>query len=355
MKIIKFDTEKKYVNDFLSLPKKIYTKKNNTEDRDTVKQLITNTHPLNKYFKLTKFIVYKNEEAVGRFAITEYPDEKKDCYLGFFECIKDNKVAKEIFKEAESFAKTHKYKKLIGPIDGSFWHKYRLKINLFDKAPYTGEPYNADYYYDMFIKNNYKVSEHYVSNIIDKVDESYSNAKFNEHFAEFEKLGYKIIKPKLKDFDKCIEEIYYLIMDLYSTFPAFKKLEKEDFISIFSSYKKILNMDMVRMAYFKNQAVGFCISVPNYSNKVYHLNLKNILNILVTKKHPKQYVMLYLGADRNHKGLGKAIAYTMAEELKKHDLTSISALIRDGNININYGHEKFLNQYEYVLLEKNIK
>ena len=27
MKIIKFDTEKKYVNDFLSLPKKIYTKK----------------------------------------------------------------------------------------------------------------------------------------------------------------------------------------------------------------------------------------------------------------------------------------------------------------------------------------
>ena len=57
MKIIKFDTEKKYVNDFLSLPKKIYTKKNNTEDSDTVKQLITNTHPLNKYFKLTKFIV----------------------------------------------------------------------------------------------------------------------------------------------------------------------------------------------------------------------------------------------------------------------------------------------------------
>ena len=46
------------------------------------------------------------------FAITEYTDEKKSCYLGFFECIKDNKVAKEIFKEAESFAKTHKYKKI---------------------------------------------------------------------------------------------------------------------------------------------------------------------------------------------------------------------------------------------------
>ena len=65
--------------------------------------------------------------------------------------------------------------------------------------------------------------------------------------------------------------------------------------------------------------------------------------------------MLYLGVDRNHKGLGKAIAYVFTEELKKHNVTSINALIRDGNININYGHERFLNQYEYVLLEKNIK
>ena len=355
MKIIKFDNENKYIKDFLSLPKKIYTKKTNTDDYNTVKQLITNNHPLNKYFKLTKFIVYKNDEAVGRFVITEYPDDKKTCYLGFFECINDNKVAKEIFKEAESFAKSHKYKKLIGPIDASFWHKYRLKINLFDRLPYTGEPYNADYYYDMFLKNNYKVREHYVSNIVDKVIKTDSNAKFNEHFKEFNKLGYEIIKPKIKDFDKCIEEIYYMIMDLYSDFPAFKKLNKEDFINVFSSYKKILNMDMVRMAYFKNQPVGFCIGVPNYNNKVYHLNLKNIINILITKKHPKEYIMLYLGVYRNHKGLGKAIAYVFTEELKKHNVTSINALIRDGNIKINYGHERFLNQYEYVLLEKNIK
>ena len=355
MKIIKFDTEKKYINDFLAIPKKIYKKKTNTENSKIVKQIITNIHPLNKYFKLTKFIVYKNDEAVGRFAITEYPDDKKTCYIGFFECIKDHKVAKELFKEAEKYARNKKYKSIIGPVDGSFWNKYRLKINLFDKLPYTGEPYNADYYYKMFIKNNYKVTEHYVSNAIDKVEESYSNDKFNEHFNEFQKLGYKIIKPKLKDFDKCIEEIYYMIMDLYSTFPTFNKLGKKDFVEMFSSYKKIINMDMVRMAYYKEKAVGFCISVPNYNNKVNHLNLKNIIKILHIRKHPKEYVMLYLGADRNHKGLGKAIAYTMAEELKKQNLTSISALIRDGNININYGYEKFINKYEYVLLEKKLK
>ena len=81
MKIIKFDNEKKYIKDFLSLPKKIYTKKTNTEDYNTVKQLITNNHPLNKYFKLTKLVKFLqskylhspklNSVKLLRFDITE--------------------------------------------------------------------------------------------------------------------------------------------------------------------------------------------------------------------------------------------------------------------------------------------
>ena len=44
------------------------------------------------------------------------------------------------------YAKEHKFRKIIGPVDASFWLKYRLKINKFER-PYTGEPYNKDYYY----------------------------------------------------------------------------------------------------------------------------------------------------------------------------------------------------------------
>ena len=355
MKCIKFTKEEKYLKEFIDLPKKLYTKKDNMEDSNTILDLLLEKHPLSHYFTLNKFLIYKDEEVVGRFIITEYPDDKKTCYIGFFECINDKKVAKYIFENAYKFAKEKKYKKIIGPVDASFWIKYRLKINLFDKRPYTGEPYNLKYYYKFFLDNQYKVVEHYVSNIFQSVDETYHNAKFTEHFKEFEKLGYKIIKPDPKDFDKCMEEVYTLIMDLYSDFPTFKPLEKEDFMQVFKSYKTILNMNMVRMAYYKDQAVGFCISVPNYHNMVYHVNMKTIPKILWRKNHPKEYIMPYLGVDRNHKGLGKAIAYSISEELKKNKLPSINALIRDGNINLKYGEAKITNQYEYVLLERTIK
>ena len=353
MKCIKFDKEDNYINDFINLPKKLYTKKDNMEDSNTISDILLEKHPLSKYFILNKFLIYKNNEVVGRFIITEYPDDKKTCYIGFFECIDDKKVAKYLFENAYKFAKEKKYKKLIGPVDASFWIKYRLKINKFER-PYTGEPYNLPYYYKLFTDNNYKVCDHYTSQLYEKVDETYSNVKFTEHYDEFIKLGYRIEKPSIKEYDKCIGEVYDLVTNLYSDFPIFKDVGREDFLKLYKSYEKIINMDMVRMAYYKEKAVGFYISIPNYNNIVYHLTPLNVLKILKQRKKPKGYVMLYMGVDQNHKGLGKALVYSIVEELKKNNLPSIGALAHDGKINQNYAKEKINSRYEYVLLERKI-
>ena len=353
MKCIKFDKENKYVKDFISLPKKLYTRKDNMEDSNTMKKILLGEHPLSKDFTLSKFVIYKNDEVVGRFIITEYPDDKKVCYIGFFECINDKKVAKYLFNEAELFAKSKKYKKIVGPVDASFWIKYRLKINKFER-PYTSEPYNLDYYLKLFTDNKYKVIEHYTSQVYERVDETYNNEKFIEHFKEFEKLGYEIIKPKDSDFDKCVNELYDLITTLYNDFPIYKNLSRESFVEVYKSFKSIINMDMVRMAYYKNEPVGFYISVPNYNNLVYHLSPSNILKIMKLRKKPTGYVMLYMGVKKEHTGLGKALVYSIVEELKKSHLPSIGALARDGKINQNYASEKISSRYEYVLLERSL-
>lgn len=355
MKLVQFDKEKQYIKDFIKLTRKLYSKKNNMEDKKNIESFLLENHVLNKYFKLNKFLVYDNFDKVsGRFIITEYLDDKNICYIGFFECVNDRKISKFLFQKAYAFAKEKGYKKIVGPVDASFWNKYRLKINKFEK-PYTGEPYNKDYYYKLFLDNNYKVIEHYVSNKFKRIDENYHNKKFTEHYKEFTKLGYKIVKPKIEEFDKCIDETYKMIMNLYSDFPIFKKLSKEDFKEIFNSYKSIINMNMVRMAYYKNEAVGFYISVPNYNNLVYHLNIFNILKILKLRRKPKEYVMLYMGVEKEHTGLGKALVSSIVDELKESNLLSIGALARDGKITQKYGSEVVESKYEYVLLERKVK
>lgn len=352
MNYVQFDFEKKYIKDFIGLSDKIYSK-NNTQNVKEVRKILEEKHPLCKYFKLYKFLIYQDRDVVGRFAITIYPNDNT-AYIGFFECINNNDVAKYLFDVAREFAKKNKYEKIIGPVDSSFWIKYRLKINMFDKKPYTGEPYNKDYYLKMFLDNNYKIIEHYTSSIYKSIDYDYENNKYSNRYDSFIKNGYKIESLNMNKFEENLKELYFLLTDLYSDFPIYKHLSEEDFVMTFSNYKSVMNPDMVKLAYYNNKMVGFYISIPNYNNLVYHINLVNLIKILRLKKKPKEYIMLYMGVDQNHRGLGKAIVYSIMSELRKSRLPSIGALARDGKITQNYAEELIQDRYEYVLLEEKL-
>lgn len=352
MNYVQFNFETKYIKEFINLPKRLYSK-NNMENPKELNSILNGKHPLCKYFKLYKFLIYDEKNVVGRFAITKYPDDET-AYIGFFECINSNAVAQFLFNTAREYAKKINCKKIIGPVDASFWIKYRLKINMFDKKPYTGEPYNKDYYYKMFLENNYKVIEHYTSSIYRSIDLTYENIKYSERYKEFIKKGYKIDSPNMNNFESYLKDLYYLLTKLYSDFPIYKHLSEKDFMNTFNNYKKIINPEMVKFAYYNNKIVGFYISIPNYNNLVYNLNLINLIKVLKIKKKPKEYIMLYMGVDQDHRGLGKAIVYSIIEELKKNNLPSIGALARDGKITQSYVEEMIDNRYEYVLMEEKI-
>ena len=353
MKCIQFTKEPIYIDDFIKLPQKLYDKNTNMEDSKTVRELLTNNHPLNKYFKLYKFVIYDENELVGRFTITKYPNDDT-AYLGFFECVNDNRTARFLFTAVDKFCKKNKFKRIIGPVDASFWIKYRLKINHFENLPYTGEPYNKDYYLKLFQDNKYKVVEHYTSNIYKTVEYSYINDKYQSRYEDYIKKGVKIISPNMDNFDSILSDLYHLLTSLYNDFPIYKDISKEDFITIFSSYKKIINPSMVKLAYYKKKLIGFFISIPNYNNKVYNLTLPNIIKVLCTKHKPKEYVMLYMGADQEYKGLGSSLVYSIINELKESNLPSIGALARDGKVSQNYANDLIDNIYEYVLLEREL-
>ncbi len=354
MKCVEFNTEEKQIKDFINLPNKIYSKDNNTQNDDELRLLLQNRHPLSAYFNLYKFCIYQNNEIVGRFIITRYEDDNV-AYLGFFECVEDDKVAAFLFDNVLRVVKEKDFVKIIGPVDASFWMKYRLKTNMFDKKPYTGEPYNPAYYLKLFTDNGFKILHKYYSSIYRKVLQSFSNEKYSLRKKAFELKGYQIISPEMKDWDKTIKEIYKLISELYSDFPVYKAVCESDFCTYFNNYKKIINLKMVKMAYFNGEAVGFYISVPNYNNLVYHSdNIFNLLKILKLKIFPEEYVMLYMGVDKKHQGLGKALVQSIMEELQKSGLPSIGALQKEGKITGNYLPELMMDRYEYVLLTRDV-
>ena len=218
---------------FLALPGKLYQKNELTQDYDTEYKLLHEKHTLSKYFNITPFVVIdKNSQMpVARCMLTYYPEDDV-AYFGFFECIGQQEIAEQLLDTVSKKAKKDGKTKLSGPVDASFRIKYRLKINLFDRIPYTGEPYNKNYYYKLLSDCGFVVQNHYTSNIYPIIDMDYYNEKFEKRYEQFLNKGYEIKSPAKKNYPYIMEKVYELIMDLYSDFPAFKYIEKEDFMDI---------------------------------------------------------------------------------------------------------------------------
>ena len=62
MKCIQFKDEKKYIKDFLSLPKTLYKKDKNMENPKEVEKLLLGNHPVSSYVTLHKFVIYKENK-----------------------------------------------------------------------------------------------------------------------------------------------------------------------------------------------------------------------------------------------------------------------------------------------------
>jgi hypothetical protein len=340
--------------DFLDLPKKLYSKKELTQDKDAERALISGKHTLSKYFKFYPFVVCSDHKVVGRYAMTQYPDGA--LYIGFFECIDNSDVAKYIFNEAQRFAKKLGAKKIVGSVDASFWIKYRLKVGLFDDRPYMSEPYNKKYYEKFFAENGFRVTDRYSSFVYKKKFlPKKTKSEFTSRYSTFKKRSYNMVGVNSKNFDSEIRHVYNTIMALYSDFPVFSPISFKDFYKLFSPIKYISTPSFTKVAYYDSKPAGFIISFPNYHNTLCgNLSLVKKLGIMLKHLRSSQYVMLYIGVLPEHHGLAKALIKTSITALYLRLAQPIGALIHEGKPNAGYAKDAIEKEYEYVLMEKKI-
>lgn len=352
LSIIALNGEEKYISDFIELPKRLYDKKTITQNEKEELAIINGAHVLSGKFRVFPFVLYDGKNTVGRFIITLYPDDEA-AYIGYFECFDSAEYAKTIFDYAKRFTAKHGRQKLIGPYDASFWIKYRLKTNNFG-APYIGEPYNKPYYPEMFFGNGFTVLKRYITNHYPKMPQSGCfRDKFFERYNTFINNGYTFKSPDSKCIDEMMAQCYEIITELYSDFPGYKPIEKDEFTRLFSHLKLIADKDMMKMAYFDGRPAGFLMAFPDYSNSLYKakLNLHDYASVIINRKRAEKYIWLYMGVMPEHRGLGKALANALMDEQFKKKSSFAMALIKDDNVNSTYMKEIINVTDEYILME----
>ncbi|MBR1826212.1 MAG: hypothetical protein IJ771_00660 [Clostridia bacterium] len=341
-----------FLKGFLALPKTLYPRERRTQDTKAERAILNGTHPLSGEFTVRAYLaVDDGASPQGRCVLTYYPDDPA-AYVGFFECVEDLDVCRALLSAAEAQARADGKEKLVGPLNASFWIGYRFKVENFDEH-FTGEPDNLPYYADFWEACGFTVSERYYSNYLRSPTPEDPSEKWEKRLQRALDKGYEIRSLERGKFDEALRDIYRMLVRLYAKFPAFKLITEEQFTALFGSLKYVVDYECVLLGYKDGELAGFFVCVPNYGTLVDgDLSLRDLPAILRIRRNCKEYVILYIGVDRKHLGLGGAFAQTIRQIGQNKGAGSIAALIHEGNSSGVFFRELTTHTARYVLLEK---
>lgn len=111
---------------FLKLPSELYGRNEITQSKSTEKQILNGTHVLSSMFRIFPFMVLNEKtKPVCRCILTVY-NEDENAYLGFFEAYDDFEAVRLMNDEVTKLCLSLGRHVITGPVDCSFWIKYRM-------------------------------------------------------------------------------------------------------------------------------------------------------------------------------------------------------------------------------------
>ncbi|WP_052303149.1 hypothetical protein [Carnobacterium sp. 17-4] len=335
--------------DFLQFPQRIYKKEEWMQSVSEEQAQIRGQHPLSPTYTFQAFNGYQDGQMVIRGALIK-PHHLDDYYFGYFEAIDDVTIMIQFIQTLSAKVRNENAQRIIGPVQGSFWLGYRMKVKGFERAPFTSEPHNPAYYPKLWQAAGFKEVEHYTSNFYRTIPPQYESEKLAKRYQSFVEKGYRFVSPKPEDWPTVSLEVFELLRVLYKDFPLYQEVTAGQFSQIFADLKQVIDFSMVKLAYKDQQLVGFLITLPDYGNLIYRkMTMLNLAKILYTRWRAKRYIILYLGVDSKHLGLGLAMSYPVFKQVKQRKAEVVAALIHEKTVTNRYVPEMQEDSHDYSL------
>lgn len=211
------------------------------------------------------WVAYRHRQMVGRIAGSIDATYNKTCskktaFFGFYECIDDLKVAEELFRQVEEWAKFHRMEVIQGPFSLSSIYGAGMLVEGFDDRPYVNMPYNLPYYQRQLEALGFKKIKDYSAfriqeskTLLEKV--SKLTCRWNQ------RITYRDLNPHR------LEEESNLVCRLYNEAFAGQwghvPIEQSEFYQLALDWIKVLDPHFFVFMLLHNNPIGFCLLAPD--------------------------------------------------------------------------------------------
>jgi hypothetical protein len=236
---------------------------------DRKKFLDKNKNPFFKHSRGAYYLAYRGGSLVGRIAAiindlhNQYHNEKIG-FFGFFDCVDDLEVAACLMAAAEKFVKKEGMTILRGPMNFSTNDEIGLLIEGFDSYPCFMMTWNPPYYLELFDKMGFSKIEDVLAYYI---DDSNPPAERIKSIVEKTRARSRITlrTVRMDDFDRELEIVRTIYNAAWSKNWGFVPMTPEEFHHLAFDFKKIIEPQLVILAFIDDEPAGFVLAMPDYN------------------------------------------------------------------------------------------
>ena len=273
--------------------------------------------------------------------------------LGFYEAEDDVDAAHLVLQQATDWLAAKGCRRVVGPIDGDTWHRYRFNLGPYDPPAFLSEPVNPDYYPRQWASDGWEVVDSFHSLRIDDVRMVLPHTQ--DSVARAEHLGYRFETLDPRRFESELVRIYQLSKVVFAGNPMYQDISQSDFIQLYRAAEPLIDPQLVWFALGADgDDVGFLFCLVDHAQAIAAMKGQHLiwakLKFLMSKRKASavNYKSIGIVPEHRRSSLATALmhkAYLRAVERKLFQANL--CLIRDGNpsAKLDGGHSRLLRRY----------
>jgi GNAT superfamily N-acetyltransferase len=225
------------------------------------------------------FIAWRGGEPVGTISaaedrVTNERRGKKECMIGFFECVEEDEVAQALFQRAIEWAEEHGLNALLGPFNLDYEDSYGVLIEGRDRPPVLFCGHSPPYYQGLFERFGFQParSDNIAFEIPTDIDTP-ETRKLSRIADRLRKRGR--IKVRGADLDHWREEVdrvYSLINVALSHLPDSIGWERDALHASMKPFVRFADPELILFAEVEGKVVGWFPGIPNLNEWFQHAN-----------------------------------------------------------------------------------
>lgn len=303
-------------------------------------------HPFWKHAKSKYFIAVDKGKVLGRIVgiidsrFNEFHNVNWG-YWGFFECIQNESVAGDLFNHVGEWLKKQGVTKAVGPMNPSTNYLCGTLVEGFDTPPVVMMTYNPRYYPEFFEKFGFEKAKDLYAWLIDTPQIPERLNKLAKY--ALEKADFTVRKLDFSKLDREIDLMLSVYNKAWERNWGFVPMTEEEFRHTAKSLKIIADKDLIFIAEYRNQPVGFSLALPDINQALIHIRNGRlfpfgIFKLLYYKRKTRNMRVITMGVIEGFRNRGIDLIFyynTFVEGIKKGYRSAECSWILEDNVTMN--------------------